>query len=599
MSRRARDRFDGLNALNRRWFLRGLAVSPLVTVPLPAAASPGEDVEITLRQGGQEVATVSPIVSDRTIEDFYRYDRVDEASANTPMNLRESGVSKLFFYRRTGADTPLSLVVIHDAPRDGSGGDVRFDFQPDALPNGGGWAVEDDPGETFTRTVADWAWAPCCTDGGAYRGGFEEGVRVTIEPSFDRGIGRWELLGGDGSVATELSRTAPVTLSVGSESGSAVAEKAALIDSIRATAGEIMLDSRAKELDARAEALLAEIDQALADGGERFQYEEALDRMLTAERVTLAGASIGGEPARETARALTELLIMFAFVAVAKAALRGTGRAGSVVVAKLEDLGAQTERGIKRLAGRPVLPPSTKRTLDDVTDEVGRRVDAWLDEHGAGLVAAGEEIVEGAETINDVFDLVSESVVGALAAIKDFAVEALTVLLYGTYLTEPPAYDDEGNRTEPPGIGPAIDARMGDLEDAIDDQRLEDAGAADRDQARQDQIASFEEERQAFLEGMSFFDDITEGASIAVIVLAVIAVGLYLVSLLVAATGAGALLSAGLALGATGFATLAGKVGLAIVALTAFSVILGFGFLENRQVEHDATVDFIVNYETH
>lgn len=593
------DRPDLLIDLNRRRFLTGLAASPLAAVSMPVAASATSALDISVRQNGEEVAKVSPITSDRSIEDFYRYDRIDNASANTPMHLRESDVTKLFFYRRSGTNSPLSLVVIHDTPHDGDGGSVRFDFQPNALPSGGGWAVEDDPGETFTRNVADWSWVSCCTDGGAYRGGFEEGVEVTIDPSFNSGIGRWDLLDADGSVAAELSRTAPVTLTVGTAEEAAVVRKQQLIDTIRAEAGQIMLEARAEQLDERAEALLAEIDQALSDEEETFQYEEALDRMLTAERVTQSGTAIGADPAREISKSITELLIMLAFVVFAKGLLHKGGRAGSVVAAKLDDLAAKAERGVQRLAGRPVLPPSAKRTLDDVIDEVNRRVDEWLREHAAGLEAAGEEIVSGAGIINDVFDLLADEVVDALASIKGFAVQALTVLFYDTYMTDMAAYDEEGNRTEPPGIDSSIDTRMGDLGRAIEDERLEAGGAADREQAQQDRIAAFQEQRQTFLEGMQLFDDVIGGASLAVLVLAAIAIALYAISAILSATGVGLWAAGVLAAAASSFVSVAAGIGTFVIGLTAFSVFLGFGFLNNRQAEHDATVDFIVNYETH
>lgn len=229
--------FDGLIDTNRRGLLKALTVGSITSIAMPGMATASGGEEITIRQGGQEVATVSPVSTDRSIENFYRYDEIEGASANTPMNLRESNTSKLFFYRRSGSDTPLSLVIIHDTPHDGNGGDVRFDFQPNALPSGGSWAVQDDPGEGFSRTQADWWWAPCCTDGGAYRGGFSEGTEVTIDPLFNEGIGQWDLLDSDGSVAADLSLTDPVTVTVGSagksvDVGTLVDEKLTLAERV-------------------------------------------------------------------------------------------------------------------------------------------------------------------------------------------------------------------------------------------------------------------------------------------------------------------------------------------------------------------------------
>lgn len=127
--------------MSRRQMLRGVAASPVAAFALPVEASAASDVEVTVEQGGTEVATVSPITADRSVEDFYRYDRGDGSSANTPGGLERSDASRLFFYQPSGGG-PLSLVVIHDAPNDGGGGDARFDFQP-GLPSGGSWVVSE------------------------------------------------------------------------------------------------------------------------------------------------------------------------------------------------------------------------------------------------------------------------------------------------------------------------------------------------------------------------------------------------------------------------------------------------------------------------
>lgn len=293
------DTGSGLSVeMNRRQMLRGVAAAPVAALALPVEASAASDVEVTVEQGGTEVATVSPVTADRSVEDFYRYDRGDGASANTPLGLEQSDVSRLFFYQPSGGG-PLSLVVIHDAPDDGDGGDVRFDFQP-GLPGDGSWAVEDDPGERFSRTRADWGWAPCCTDGGAYRGGFDDGFEVTVDPAFSSGIGRWELLDGGGSVAATLSRSDPVTLTVGGAAlpddlGALVDTKLALADRIDANSLGLMNDRERVE-----PALEGLVDAANADGDpSRATAVEAAKRMVAGERLTdavLAGSGPGSSP---------------------------------------------------------------------------------------------------------------------------------------------------------------------------------------------------------------------------------------------------------------------------------------------------------------
>lgn len=287
MQRDPFETFDGLIDTSRRGLLKALTVGSITSVAMPRTATASEDTEITIRQGGQKVATVSPITTDRSVENFYRYDEIEGASANTPMNLRESGASKLFFYRQSGSGNPLSLVVIHDAPNDGSGGNVRFDFQPNSLPSGS-WAVKDDPWESYSRMAADWGWSPCCTDGGAFRGSFTEGTQVTIDPSFEDGIGTWDLLDGDGSVAASLSLTDPVTLTVesGRTDGPVIAEqKRALAghiddispnleesDSVEATLEALIERTKAGELD----------PEVAADAITRMKHGENISEFLLA-----------------------------------------------------------------------------------------------------------------------------------------------------------------------------------------------------------------------------------------------------------------------------------------------------------------------------
>lgn len=136
---------------------------------------------------------------NRTVEEFYGYGDGDGASANTPNGMERENVSQLFFYE---GPEKTSLVIIHDKPNDGDGGEVRFEF--DSLPEEGEWAVPDDPWEGLNRTSAHWNWSPCCTDGGAYSG-FETAFFVELTPDFEYGIDtevrsdEWILVDGSGS----------------------------------------------------------------------------------------------------------------------------------------------------------------------------------------------------------------------------------------------------------------------------------------------------------------------------------------------------------------------------------------------------------------
>lgn len=131
-----------------------------------------------------------------TVEEFYGYGDPNFASANTPTGLERSGVSNLFFY---SGPEGVSLVVIHDAPDGESGGSAALTFE--GLPGEGEWVVEDGPANPNEGTTVNWRWFPCCTDGGAFRGGLAGDVSITIDPQFggwfdNDWLDEWHLLSG-------------------------------------------------------------------------------------------------------------------------------------------------------------------------------------------------------------------------------------------------------------------------------------------------------------------------------------------------------------------------------------------------------------------
>lgn len=306
---------EDLIDLHRRHFLKGVAASPFAGAALSTGARAESNRQIAIRQGGSVVDTVVPYsYDDMNVEEFYNYDgrhrsgSGDGASANTPNDLEEDGVSQLFFYEHEGT---LSLVMIHDQPNSSSGGSVRMDFQ--SLPDSGQWTVKDDithaPDEYGEDgTYARWRWGRCCTDGGAYSWEDTGDFEFTITPrEYDGGTGdpfggihTWQLLSGDGS-SEELSAGQSVTVSVGESTspgpdiGGLVDEKLALADRIDTNAMGLM-DDRARvepALDGLVEA--AESDE----GADRSEAVEAVQRMVAGERVTdavLAGAGPGSSP---------------------------------------------------------------------------------------------------------------------------------------------------------------------------------------------------------------------------------------------------------------------------------------------------------------
>ncbi|WP_435362116.1 hypothetical protein [Haloarchaeobius sp. DFWS5] len=140
--------------------------------------------KITIEQAG-ETFEVVPLSNGQTIEQFYNY---GDSEINSPLPVAKSDVSRMFFW---AGPEGLSLVFIHDKPRDGSGAAVSMDF--DNLPGEGYWVVRDDSGDFgYYGTSPDWSWNRDNTDGGAFRGGLTN-TSVTITPYFNDAAARYPL----------------------------------------------------------------------------------------------------------------------------------------------------------------------------------------------------------------------------------------------------------------------------------------------------------------------------------------------------------------------------------------------------------------------
>ncbi|WP_267643233.1 hypothetical protein [Haloarchaeobius amylolyticus] len=173
--------------------------------------------KITVEQGG-ETFEVVPLSNGQTIERFYNY---GNAEINSPLPVAKSDVSRLFFW---SGPEGLSLVLIHDKPRDGSGAAVSMDF--DGLPGSGYWVVRDDSGDFgYSGTSPDWSWNNDNTDGGAFRGGLTN-TSVTITPYFNDEavrepltpgtLDQWQVVTGRATNPRNISldMDEPVTLTV-------------------------------------------------------------------------------------------------------------------------------------------------------------------------------------------------------------------------------------------------------------------------------------------------------------------------------------------------------------------------------------------------
>ena len=201
-----------------------------------AGGTQGTGYTVTQGDACQPIEPVS--YRDASVEEFYGYtidgDEGRPWSANTPVDLAESDVSKLFLY--DGPDG-LSLVVLHDAPEHGdeeTGGAATFTFR--GLPETGEWVVKDDPANISAEIWDDrsedgwsvhWAWKGDYTDGGAFRG-LAGDVSVEIEPAWGRdaeleplvegSIDSWVVVSGDPDDPdlVELDLERPLTVESGS-----------------------------------------------------------------------------------------------------------------------------------------------------------------------------------------------------------------------------------------------------------------------------------------------------------------------------------------------------------------------------------------------
>jgi len=173
--------------------------------------------KITIEQENESIKVV-PMSNGQEITTFYDY---GNSQINSPLPIAESDKSQVFFW---SGPQGLSLVFLHDKPRDGSGGAVSMDFS--GLPTDtGSWVVKDDPPDFVSPTRFDWAWNWKRTDGGVFRGGLTN-QSITIEPRFNDEarenpltsgtLDTWQALTGQATSprAIELDQNEPITIHV-------------------------------------------------------------------------------------------------------------------------------------------------------------------------------------------------------------------------------------------------------------------------------------------------------------------------------------------------------------------------------------------------
>ena len=194
----------------------------LISLPLwfmPSYAQVQEAVTgsaFAVKQGGA-CWEVTPLAEDKDAVSFYNYYNFE---AHT--GLERPNQSLLFLYRNM-ISKEVSLFIIHDAPKDGSGGRAIFSFKD--LPLEAWLALKDDIADFFVQDTyyfnppeakATWNWTGDHTDGLVISGLRTDELGIKIVPEFIRGIDGWSLLSMErGRVDyIELDKNRPVTITI-------------------------------------------------------------------------------------------------------------------------------------------------------------------------------------------------------------------------------------------------------------------------------------------------------------------------------------------------------------------------------------------------
>lgn len=233
------------------------------------------------------VQEITPLSNGETIEDFYDLTRGTSGHSQTGLEVLDTSLAFLW-------DGPhgTSLVVIHDAPGANGDGSARVVF--DGLPvDEGAWVVQDSVKEFDgpQDTDVSWAWGEPLNDGGAWRGGLDADVHVTLNATFS-GIDAWQVLGGqvDAPERTELGLDENLTLCrpcpTNLTARPAIAE---------ATVDPVGASLRAPELAAR----LTLAENGMPVAGQEIAFQAGNETVCTGTTNATGVATCGGP--RETA----------------------------------------------------------------------------------------------------------------------------------------------------------------------------------------------------------------------------------------------------------------------------------------------------------
>lgn len=418
----------------------GTAHGRPVSNSIGATQSSVAEVSVTVEQGN-DTFELTALENGETIEQFYDYGNNE---SNTTTNLETSDTSQLFFWNGPNG---LSLVVLHDKPDDGSGAACTFTFE--GLPTDAGeWVIQDDSGDftSITDTTVDWSWNQFKTDGGAFRGGLDQGFEITITPAFNDAANKeplspgritdWEALSGDPADPERIALTLdePVTIrSEGVGVQSLIDTKRGQIEQLRGLYQRPFDGSvDASRVDEQAEDILDEIETRLDESTEadRTQFERALNRMVAAETATVPPTEQAVE-----AGGVFDLISENFLSAVTTVATEALSRIGGGFAKKFASYVGDIARGVagKILDGlKGGLPSGIVDDLSRLIDDVKTRKANFLrsiPQNDKRQVAKAAE-----ENIGTAQGEISGAVIDRLS--PDAAIKNLV-----TQITFPPYYD--------------------------------------------------------------------------------------------------------------------------------------------------------------
>lgn len=181
-------------------WLRSLIAGLLFVLVGVSHAWAQSGLPVLVNQGTDFQWTIFPVERSSSAEQFYNYSAIDYQSRTF---LEVPRQSSLLFYRDLTTQK-LALVIIHNAPNAGPGGQASLDFQ--GIPSGAQVTLKDDPNDAYSFNPPaahfDWTWTTGHTDGVVINDLPDSGT-ITITPSFSSGISRWYLL-------TQKTSTSPV-----------------------------------------------------------------------------------------------------------------------------------------------------------------------------------------------------------------------------------------------------------------------------------------------------------------------------------------------------------------------------------------------------